>query len=109
MNAGWSAGATQIGHDARMSEPLIAKPTVAQRFDLLAASKPQAIKRNIWIFGILGAWSAIGTVSALAVQHWGIAAITCATAAFSGLMWWTSRRAMRRIPETTRWIEGLSK
>jgi hypothetical protein len=35
--------------------------------------------------------------------------MTFAAAAFSGFMWWMSRRAMRRIPATTRWIEEASQ
>jgi len=90
-------------------EPLIVRPSFGQRFDLLAVSKPEVLKRNIWLFRILGVWSTIGAVSSLALQHWGVAVITSTTAAFSAFMWWASRRAMRRIPATRRWIEELSK
>ena len=83
-------------------------PGVARRLDLLALRKPQTVKRGMWFEGILGLWAAIGTVSSLAVQHWGIAAITCATSVVTGFMWWASRRSLRRVPETARWLDAQS-
>jgi hypothetical protein len=47
-------------------------------------------------------------MSSPAVQQWTIAAILCATAAFSGFNWWALRRSMRRIPETRQWIADVS-
>jgi hypothetical protein len=76
------------------------KPGLVQRFDLMAVAKPRKVRRAFRFYGVLGFWALIGAVSSLAVQHWKIAAITFATAVFSGFMWWLLRRSMRRIPET---------
>jgi hypothetical protein len=53
---------------------------------------------------LLGLWALGGAASSLAVEHWTIAAMTLTTATFSGFMWW----AMRRIPETSQWMDEVS-
>jgi hypothetical protein len=91
-----------------VSEHVQLKLGLVQRLDLMAAANPRSVRRHVWFTGLLGLWALIGAVSSLAVQHWTIAAITLATAALSGFMWWALRRSLHRIPETSRWIEEVS-
>jgi hypothetical protein len=92
----------------RVTEPVPIKPGLMRRLDLMAVANPQSVRRGLWFNGALGLWALIGAVSSLAVQHWAIAAMTFATAALAGFIWWLLRRSMRRIPETRQWLEALS-
>ena len=99
----------RTGHYALVPEPLVVSPSLAQRLNLLALTKPDTVRRHAYVSAVLGVWTAIGTVSSLVLQNWVVAAITGATFTLSTFMWWTSRRALRRIPETQRWLDDLSR
>jgi hypothetical protein len=89
--------------------PLIPNPTIGQRIDLLAASNHRFNNRNIWFFGVLGAWTGIGLVASAIRGDWGTATILLGTAVLSGLMLWVSVRARRRIPDTERSLTELRR
>lgn len=76
-----------------------------RRLDLFVVREPAAARRDVWFFGLLGSRATVGTVTSVAVGHWSIALITMATAALSTFMFLTLRGSLRRVPETTRWIE----
>ena len=92
----------------RVPEPVQINPGLVQRIDLMAVADPRSVRRSFWFFGLLAIWALIGAVLSLAVEHWAIAAMTSATAALAGFMWWVLRRSMRRIPQTSQWLGGLS-
>jgi hypothetical protein len=92
----------------RVTEPVLIKPGLIRRLDLMAVANPRSVRRGLWFNGALGLWALIGAVSSLAVQHWAIAAMAFAAAALSGFMWWVLRRSMRRVQETRQWLEALS-
>jgi hypothetical protein len=100
----------RIGHYPLVSEePMIPHLSVSQRFDLLAVSKPNSVRRSVWVFGVLGIWQAIGGLASLATGSGATASIFLATAAVSTLGVWVSRRSLRRVPATTRWIEEAAR
>lgn len=82
-------------------------PSIGQRLDLLAVSKPRMVKRHVWVFGILGLHSAVGAVASLVAGQWAIAVLTFFTATVCTFAWAASRRAVRRIHITTRWVDQL--
>jgi hypothetical protein len=92
----------------RVPESVQINPGLVQRIDLMAVASPRSVRRSFWFLGLLAIWTLIGAVSSLAMEHWAIAAITSATAALSGFIGWVLRRSMRRIPQTSQWLEGLS-
>ena len=69
--------------------------------------KPTLVRLNVWVFGILGLWSTIGSVAPVAARSWGVAALTFATGSLSTVSWWVLREARRKAPATQRWIDEL--
>lgn len=91
-----------------MDEPLIARPTLGQRLDLLAVAKPKTVRRATWFFGVLALLSAVRVAAAFASELWGIGALVLLTALGAAAIAIVSRRALLRIPATQRWIDELS-
>jgi hypothetical protein len=80
-----------------------------QRLDLLAAANPRSTNRWIWFTGLFALWSLLRVVLAIAGGAWGVAAIASVTTLISSALWFAARRAKRRIPDTTRWLDGLAE
>jgi hypothetical protein len=51
----------------------------------------------------------MGLVSAVATHEWGVTAILAVTFLLAASMWALSWRAKRRVPETQKWIDDLSR
>lgn len=84
------------------------QPRFMQRIDVSAAVKPKANNRRMWLSGVFAVWALVGAVGSMSTGQWELLPLFLATAALSGLMWWVSRRARRRVPETERWLEQLA-
>jgi hypothetical protein len=91
-----------------MPDEVQVDPGLARRIDFFAVTMPRANQRTIWISGVLGLWSLVGCVFAAVARHGVIAAILFVTVLLTGLMFWVSLRAKRRMPATKRWIDEMS-
>jgi hypothetical protein len=89
-------------------EPIEINPGLGRRIDLMAVTQPITTRRRLWFASLLTAWTGIGAGFA-AVAHNRASATILGIVAVLGIVQvavWA--RAVRRVPETKRWLDGLA-
>jgi hypothetical protein len=88
-------------------EPIEINPGLGRRIDLMAVTKPVTTRRRLWFAVSLAAWTLIGAGSAAVAHNRAVAIVLACTAALAIAQAAVWARALRRIPETKRWLDGL--